>query len=1245
MKKFQFDLNFRSSQSLFSPQLKLATEKVPKKGFFYNRLIDKSEMKKLISWVFQTYGSKVCVQLLEEIKQLGFSYATLAGLSLGIDDLRIPTKKDFLIFQAEYDLTKTLKNYKNGQITSVEYFQKLIDTWNQTNENLKLALIENFVKADPLNPLYMMAFSGARGNISQVRQLAGMRGLMANPQGEILDLPIKRNFREGLTVTEYIISCYGARKGLVDTALRTADSGYLTRRLVDIAQGIVVREKDCQTQKCLSLKSNCQSSVLVGRVFAKSLFLSKRIAIRNEEISPSISLVLNKLSPVQSVSIRSPLTCQSSYFICQLCYGWSLAKGKLVDLGEAVGILAAQSIGEPGTQLTMRTFHTGGVFTAKKTEKIFSPGTGWIDYSNFKGSPFRTRHGEKAFYVQKKGLLSIRNKKNQNETDETVICSLEIQSKSLLFISNKSFVIKNQIIGEISESTPKEKMTKTVVSEQSGEVELLTPVQFEYLSNKNQISSKLWVLNGSVLEISKDFLFPYKKGDKIESPCSIAEKPFSVPYSGWCQNVQNFGPPLWKLNEFETVFNTVFLQKCETETGFNISLENSQKFSSLYKLDIEFHSLLKRNQLLAHLNIFSSDFENVQSGVFANWNFKLLNEKSNNLKVLNGEKFLWFPEYHYHLGPMTLLVEDGQFVEKDTPITSKLCSPCAGVIELIKKKTKIESVIVKPGKRISKSSSKIPKFCEFENHIEVFDQKSQYLSNFFFIQFAKVYKLDSWKQKSFTDLNFVNISKVIFINAKPNTRIFSPFKLFSIFLQLKVKQKGKSFNCIKISPTLISPSTWGLHLQAGKIFEFSNQISFQNRQKFLFHHYPFFQSSIEKISNPLRKFQISSLLSFQFNKILPDYLTRMPKSLGFQFLPKYQFDDEFSTIEIFLQTGKKKKLISPVAKINYPIVHSGEIHRISSYSLNKNRFLLLNSENFLDFGISYCFGFFQSSKSLDGLSYLSFLYPIGQFVYEGEKFSIESIQKRISSFRFPQSGQIIRFSFSFIRIRKATPYFTSEQTGIQKPTKSLIEKNEPLLTLVYTREKTGDIVQGLPKIEEYLEARKTKGLNSILNNLHVQLKTLFKLYSSVYPLDKATEKSFRSLQKIIVDQIQLVYISQGVTISDKHIEIIVRQMTSKVLIQKGQQTGLLPGELIDFQKIQKFNQKISFANKVVYKPIVLGVTKASLNTESFISAASFQETTRILTQAAIKGKTDWLQGLKENVILGRLIPAGTGLQD
>ena len=280
---------------------------------------------------------------------MGFGYATRAGVSLGVDDLSAPPlKMGFVDATSEF-----VQSSFAGQSIGSEKAQRVIDSWSGASEVLKDAVVDHFLQTDPLNPIYMMAFSGARGSLTQVRQLVGMRGLMVDPMGNILTLPVQHSFREGLTVTEYMLSCYGARKGLVDTALRTAKSGYLTRRLVDVAQDVLVRRIDCGTRNGIVLSDLKTPEGVLLRPLNKRL-LGRVLLSNNQVIDTELA---KKLSKEKEVEVRSPLTCRpnlgtGSPDVCQLCYGWNLARGQTVQVGEAVGILAAQSIGEPGTQLT-----------------------------------------------------------------------------------------------------------------------------------------------------------------------------------------------------------------------------------------------------------------------------------------------------------------------------------------------------------------------------------------------------------------------------------------------------------------------------------------------------------------------------------------------------------------------------------------------------------------------------------------------------------------------------------------------------------------------------------------------------------------------------------------------------------------------------------------------------------------------------------------------------------------------------
>ena len=359
-----------------------------KKIKFKNQTFSKKELKQVIYDAFTNYGIARASELADEMKELGFHYATQAGISISVEDLKIPPSKQGLLEASQNEILESDLAYARGEVTSVERFQKVIDTWNNTSETLKNNVVDYFGKTDPLNSIYLMAFSGARGNLSQVRQLVGLRGLMSDPNGQIIDIPIIHNFREGLTITDYIMSAYGARKGVVDTALRTADSGYLTRRLIDVAQDVIIREPDCGTKRSLKIyyKGNKKNFIekILGRTSAEDIYskdFNNIIVKRNEQITTEIADQLIDAN-IKSINLRSPLTCESTRSICQKCYGWNLSHGKLVDLGEAVGIISAQSIGEPGTQLTMRTFHTGGIFTADPSRQIRAKKTGFLKFNS-----------------------------------------------------------------------------------------------------------------------------------------------------------------------------------------------------------------------------------------------------------------------------------------------------------------------------------------------------------------------------------------------------------------------------------------------------------------------------------------------------------------------------------------------------------------------------------------------------------------------------------------------------------------------------------------------------------------------------------------------------------------------------------------------------------------------------------------------------------------------------------------------
>jgi len=340
---------------------------IPKELGYVNRVMDRKGLKALIAQCYRELGPAATTQLVDGIKTLGFHYATVAGITIGIDDIRVPKEKVKLLADADARVTDIDREFRRGFITEDERYTQTVEVWRGTTDEVTSKMLEGL---DKRGSVWMITHSGARGNVTQVHQLAGMRGLMADPSGRIIDLPIRSNLREGMSVLEYFISSHGARKGLADTALRTADSGYLTRRLVDVAQDVITREDDCGTDLGTWITRDESAQIpepfvdrLVGRMAAIDIVdeaSGEVVVVRDAEIDEVAIERIDALG-IDRVSVRSPLTCAARHGVCRMCYGRNLATGRLVDLGQAVGIIAAQSIGEPGTQLTMRTFHTGGV--------------------------------------------------------------------------------------------------------------------------------------------------------------------------------------------------------------------------------------------------------------------------------------------------------------------------------------------------------------------------------------------------------------------------------------------------------------------------------------------------------------------------------------------------------------------------------------------------------------------------------------------------------------------------------------------------------------------------------------------------------------------------------------------------------------------------------------------------------------------------------------------------------------------
>jgi len=426
-----------------------------------NKLMNKKELANLIDHCYRLCGDKTTVLLADRLKDLGFKYATISGLSFAVGNMIIPENKKTIVLQADKDVLKIQKQYMDGLITDGERYNKVIDIWAQATEKIAAEMLTGISteevagpdgkkrKIESFNPIYMMADSGARGSGQQLRQLAGMRGLMAKPSGEIIETPITANFREGLTVLQYFISTHGARKGLADTALKTANSGYLTRRLVDVAQDCIITEQDCETVDGLYVSALMEGGEMIetagervlGRVALQEIkdpFTEEVIVKANEAIDEALAEKIDRAG-IERINIRSVLTCRAKHGVCAMCYGRDLAHGHIVNIGEAVGIVAAQSIGEPGTQLTMRTFHIGGTAKFDEHSTLEARHDGLIKFINL--NTVKTRENDYVV-MNRHGEVHVLDEQNRSRGKYTVPYGAHLK------VSDSSTVKRGQLIAE-----------------------------------------------------------------------------------------------------------------------------------------------------------------------------------------------------------------------------------------------------------------------------------------------------------------------------------------------------------------------------------------------------------------------------------------------------------------------------------------------------------------------------------------------------------------------------------------------------------------------------------------------------------------------------------------------------------------------------------------------------------------------------------------------------------------------------
>ena len=1227
------------------------TKKTPD---FINEPMNKKSLGKLLGQMYLEYGGAKAAALANALKDLGYKYATVSGTTISIADLSVPESKKELLESAEKEIEKSTNRYLKGEITEVERYTKVIDTWSETTAKLTEQVVSNF---DKLNPVYMMAFSGARGNLSQVSQLVGMRGLMADAQGQIIDLPIKSNFKEGLSVTEYIISSYGARKGLVDTALKTADSGYLTRRLVDVAQDVIIRAEDCGTEKYINMQSIMDGDVvivplidrLLGRTVAQDIvdaegnvLVANGTTMDRDDIKKISGLDLTELK------VRSGLTCGLEYGVCQKCYGWALTTQKLVDVGEAIGIIAAQSIGEPGTQLTMRTFHTGGAVGVKEAKKEILAREAGTVVSKIKARELRTRHGDIVQVSMYEADIEVKGEKRS--------VKYHIPAGATLFVTDGMEVPKGFKLAEHAPSSQSdssrltEKATKDITTDISGEVvfeDFKADEKKDRQGNVSRTTNKqgiIWVLGGDVYTLPGGSKVLVKDGQKVSEGEKLAETLTISEHGGEVRVGEDLvieeakfdGKKIKKIvsgKELTIVIASLQPENASFEQTKKEQLWTVDKTGEKYIVKAPVDTTVENGMIIAEL--IDDDCAVTSSGEIRYVDV----EVDENQIITKPGKVVFIPEEIHQINKDATLkmVENGTTVTAGTEVVKDVYCHIDGVVEFKEYNDVIHEITIRPGEVHSLSSISELKVDEGE----VIKKGTVIADGIKAKETSIVTIMDS----SVDDLSLDDLDEELdsTLSLDDDSIANQPIQILVRPVQvLEVNQKDVSIKFNTTDELIdIIPVTQLQYKDGARVRNVDG-------------------ATITRTSLVL---QMQGYLSHLKGMVELDGQGSLRIVVLENLIVRREMEGSSKTsslqTELLVKDGETIDPKTPVAKTQVLAMHDA-VASIKSEEEDARRLLLISESS-------------ETSVSVKGKAVVK----KGEFV-KADKVLAESGETA------PVSGIVTAVNKGSISIRNGRPYLISPGTMLQIDSGALVLRGDLLATLVFEREKTGDIVQGLPKVEELLEGRKPKdcailaeydgtakieidddGLprlflvdadgssveikyaidsNVIVSNGQKITKGQALTSGPMNPHDVMRLCGPEAAQQYLVDEVQRVYRSQGVEIADKHIEIIVRQMTKKVKVVDAGDTNLLPGELIEMQTYEKENKLAEEAGKApaTCEYMLLGITKASLNTESFISAASFQETTRILTEAAVDGKRDLLRGLKENVIIGRLIPAGTG---
>ena len=1249
---------------------------VPDELGYQNRTFGKKQLANLIFDVLRHPGTTMerTTAFLDDLKDLGFRYATVGGVSIGITDLAVPEEKDKIISEATERVARFQKAYEMGFISDGERYNKVIDTWTHANNDLAEQMtLHHETSRDGFNPVHMMMTSGARGNLDQMRQLAGMRGLMAKPQkkltgamGEIIESPIRSNFREGLTVVEYFLSTHGARKGLADTALKTADAGYLTRRLVDVAQDVTITEYDCGTfegvevaaykdgEKVVdSLADRITGSVIAGdtspeRADAYAVIdpFSGDVLLRPGDVVGKEQARRVEERGIEKVTVRSVLTCRSKKGLCCLCYGRNMATMEIIDEGEAVGIVAAQSIGEPGTQLTLRTFHIGGAagrIAEQSDQDAKQPGT--VRLYNVKFPPGSENQAERVV-VSREGELLV----------TSLSAEIDVPKDSLIAVADGSPVapggtiyrVKAGVAGRVRRV---EDGVNEAVRILGSNGELLREIPVPKGTRPGlDIKDGVAVDPETTIDIchreTKRAVVFYRGLETVDAPGSddrrvtgesggirveLREVSHPLPY-GASLKVRHgqevlLGQRLYTWDPYHRPFIAEkggMLKLFQVEEGKTFRIELDAATGRRQRTIIR-HRPPTREETVKHPVIYVTG-DGAPVG---------------ELEIPAGAE---------------LLAEDGQEVEAGHRVGRVWGARAAGTTSFMNLKE--ASPLGPGGPRIALNRSRTK---GREAHVLVYprtgDDGAAEPVKHFVPEGAELLVEDGREVREGERLYEWDPENAPLVAAGPGV----------VRLENVLDSESRNGQPRVEGEELVIDRTTRVSAVARTVGSAADESQPEGRSR----------SLSPKVL----------VVDEDTGRSLNEYTLRTGDRL------LVQQGDFVAAGRILAHTRNERRRAhrSPLAAV---VAIEGKVELVPTPG-EVGRFTAVGVESGAGIRLTTTEDDSETEEYLPLSTGAIVRVRTGQEVRRNETlFETDPYAPPVVA----PVGGVLDFDHDGagrVAIReKLAELHPQDRSQLESRVedRARIEAGDTLARFPREEYKTRDITGGLPRVTELFEGRRPKDpavisridgrvefgeikrakrevlvrpeygepetyLIPVGKHLRVQQGDWVRegdrlSEGSIDPHDLLTlSDGRRRVQEYILREVLDVYRLQGVRINEKHIAVIVRQMLRRVKVKDPRDTELLEGDTYDMLHVQEVNAQVLERARAegrkpkpaVTEPLLLGITKAALTTDSFVSSASFQETTRVLTDASLKGASDGLKGLKENIIIGQLVPAGTGI--